>query len=470
MSPIPDDAPAAPASDDSIARRHPLAGPAGLALLKRLNEHPDAPAWNHAAGDLLQAPDLQQVEVFRAGLAARAPTSAPSAALIERLTRMQPRVPLWRERLAEQFDFAADWETIPFTSREDIASRPEKLVPDDADLGRMLVYRTAGTTGHALLVPHDRVAIACYNPLIELALRRYGLEPGFSPESVACFNVGAQAATVTYPSLLSALGGGGFAKLNINPRLWPRGDSAQRYFAEFAPAFLTGDPLSFAEMLRLGIEARPLAMLTTAVALSAGLRRRLEAAYGCPVIDWYSLTETGPLAYGCRLGHGYHLLSPDVHVEVIAADGQLAADGEVGEVVVSGGRNPYLPMLRYRTGDWGRLDSSACACGDPMPRLIDLEGRAPVVLRAADGTPVNPVDVSRALRELPLVAHELVQHADRSLRFRYRIAGPLPPARVEDCLRQIFGGLELDLAEDIGLGMRELAGKVMPYRSELLDD
>ena len=60
-----------------------------------------------------------------------------------------------------------------------------------------------------------------------------------------------------------------------------------------------------------------------------------------------------------------------------------------GEIAVTGGRNPFVPLLRYRTGDWGRLDYGRCPCGDRMPRLLDLEGRPPVVFRRPDGSPVR---------------------------------------------------------------------------------
>ena len=169
---------------------------------------------------------------------------------------------------------------------------------------------------------------------------------------------------------------------------------------------------------------RPRAMISTAVAMSAGLRDRLAAHFGCPVIDWYSLTETGPIGYACPRGPGYHVLPADLHVEAIDDQGIPVAPGQRGEITVTGGRNPYLPLLRYRTGDWGRLELAACACGDTSPRILDLEGREPVLFRAAGGELVNPVDLSRVLRAFPFVQHELRQRADRSCELVYRpVAG-----------------------------------------------
>jgi hypothetical protein len=101
-----------------------------------------------------------------------------------------------------------------------------------------------------------------------------------------------------------------------------------------------------------------------------------------------------------------------------------------------------------------------------MPRLLELEGRAPVLLRAADGGPVNTVDVSRLLRELPLVQHELVQRKDLSLTLTVRaVPGASQDLRpLERLLRGLFGDVPVAIRWDDGLGER----KVVPYRSELL--
>lgn len=437
-------------------------------VLVRLREHPDAPRWNHSAGDRLTTADLDHLDGFREALATGrvGRTPGPSPAILAFVAARIPHVPALRRRLAGVAELEREWETIATTSREDIATRVPELVPDDADLARLIVYRTAGTTGHALLVPHEARAVACYQPLIEEAVARHGVGLAFDASAVACFLVGAQARTVTYPTTLSAWGGAGFAKLNVSTGDWPRDGSAARYFRDLSPILLTGDPISFSELLRQGIEARPRAMISTAIAMSSALRGRLARAFGCPVIDWYSLTETGPIGYLCQLGEGYHLLSHDLHVEVIDSDGRRT-DG-VGEVTVSGGRNPFLPLLRYRTGDHGRLDFSACACGDPTPRLLDLEGRAPVLYRAAGGALVNPVDISRILREYPFVQHAFEQRADRSCALVARpVAGvDLDPGAIIASLRGVLGGLPIEVSFDPQLGDRDR--KVVPHRSALL--
>jgi phenylacetate-CoA ligase len=458
-----------------LAARSPLLSRESLITLNRLREHEDAPRWNHAAGDRLVQDDLDALDRFRGELAsARSAERAgpPAERIIRRIAALRERVPSFRKRLHEVTDIVASWERIPTMSREDIAVSVSELVPDDADLERLIVYRTAGTTGHALLVPHDVRAAACYQPLIERALSHYGVPAAFDSSTVACFLVGAQARTVTYPTVLSAWGGAGFAKLNLHRSDWPNERSAQRYFREMSPRLLTGDPISFSEMLRQEVAVRPTALISTAVAMTAALRNKLSSAFGCPVIDWYSLTETGPIGYLCPRGGAFHILAHDLYVETVRPDGTQSEAGERGEIAVTGGRNPFLPLLRYRTGDYGSLDYSPCTCGDPTPRICELEGRAPVLFRARDGQIVNPVDLSRILREFPLVQHELKQHADLGCELVARtiVGSDVEAGTLVEALRVVLGHLPIDVRFDPELGERN-GGKVVPYQSaQLLEE
>ncbi|HEY6333324.1 MAG TPA: hypothetical protein VI756_28630 [Blastocatellia bacterium] len=459
-------------ADAIMQDRYPLLTDAGRTMLDRLREHADAPRFNYATGDRLHKSDLPTLENFRETLATeprgREP-GPPSPLLISRVATWRETVPFYRRTLPPSVDLESEWERLPTSSRKDLATGSWEFVPDDQELDRLVIYRTAGTTGHPITVPHHPIAIRLYEPLIEFALTHHGAKPDFGPNMVACFLVGAQIRTYTYAAVLTGWGEAGFAKLNIRQTEWPREGSQRRYFAEFAPRMLTGDPISFAEMLRLDLPAQPIALVSTSVAMSPTLKVRLAQKYDAPVIDWYSLVETGPIGYICPRGDAYHVLPPDIHVEVLRPDGTRCTPHERGEVAVTGGRNPFAPLVRYRTGDWGRLDFSACECGDASPRIVELEGRTPLLIRADDGTPVSTVDLSRMLREHPLLVHEFTQHSDRSCELVFRpLPGQTPdPAAMEFDLRRALGSVPLDLRCDPALGDR-LEGKVQPYRSDLM--
>jgi phenylacetate-CoA ligase len=459
-------------TDAKMHDRYPLLTETGRVMLNRLKEHQDAPLFNYATGDRLHKVDLPVLEQFREALTTQsraANAGPPPASVLSRVAGWRETVPFYQRTLAGLGDLESEWERIPTSSRKDLAIASWEFVPNDEPLDRLVIYRTAGTTGHPITVPHHPIAIRLYEPMIEFALTRHGAHPDFGPNMVACFLVGAQIRTYTYAAVLTGWGEAGFAKLNIRQTEWPREGSQHRYFAEFSPRMLTGDPISFAEMLRLDLPAEPIALVSTSVTMSPTLKAKLGERYKAPVIDWYSLVETGPIAYICPRGDSYHVLPPDIHVEVLRPDGTACAEGERGEVTITGGRNPFAPLVRYRTGDWGRLDYSPCECGDAAPRIVELEGRTPLLIRAEDGTPVSTVDISRILREHPLLLHEFTQHADRSCELAYRpLPGQLPnEAAMETDMRRALGQVPLELRCDPTMGDR-LEGKVQAYRSELM--
>ena len=466
-------------------RQFPLVTEAGLQNLTRIREHALAPRWTHAIGDHVTAGDLQAVDAFRRELAAArpAPRRGPPEDLVERVAQLRERVPLWLERIPQGFAIGRDWAFLPTTRREDLAAQLALSVPEDEPQDRLIVYETSGTTGHALRVPQHPRAVAKLHALAERALGWHGCHVSEGPDGVACMNLHAQAHLWVYPSLFSVWREAGFARLNLNANAWPGGlesprqgtargapsgrsirlERAGRFIEALSPGFVSGDPRSFCELLRLDCAVRPAALLSTAVALAPSLRAKLEARFGCPVLDWYSTTETGPIACSKPGAEGLAVLSHDLYVEVVDAEGLPIGEGERGEIVVSGGRNPFLPLLRYRTGDFARL-----VWAEGAPWLVDLEGRAAVAFRAADGSPVNPVDVGRTLRQsFAVLQHEFVQRADGSCEAALRTAYGLPvdPATVARELQALFGeSTRVEVRIDPTLGLER---KAVPYRSEL---
>lgn len=460
----------------------PLLSTAGLANLERIIQHPCAPTWTHRIGDHLVASDLAEIAAFRQRCAnpvpARggrrplpAPDGGPPPGIVEWVARLRDSVPAFRQRIPLGYALERDWSWLPTTRREDLALHPEDFVPLGESLERLIVYDTSGTTGHALRVPHHPRAVALLHVLAERALMWHGQEVARGAGAVACMNLCAQASVWVYPSVFSVWEDAGFARVNLNERAWPGGrDHARRFIGQLAPGFLSGNPASFAEALHWGIEASPKALLSTAFALSEPLRDALSAHFRCPVLDWYSTTETGPVACSKPGAPGLALLAPDLYVELVDEEGQPVPEGERGEVTVSGGRNPYLPLLRYRTGDFARFTRHPNDRGELEPRLTELEGRASVVFRGDHGRPVNPVDVGRALRNhVAVVQHCFVQHADGSLTATLRLTSGLPVdlGGVEAELRALFGpGTRLAVVLDSDLGRD---GKLVPYRCELPD-
>ncbi|MDH5508932.1 MAG: AMP-binding protein [Nitrospinota bacterium] len=447
--------------------RNPLITREGIRTLNSILKNPHAPVWNYQVGDRLRAEDLPAVERFRKSLFNRsAPLGAGIPAnIIELVAAMRPRSLVFMERIPEGASLERDWESIPTMSREDIVLRIDDIVPLDADLSRMIVYETSGTTGHALDVPHHPCAMAKNHPVLEYILAQYGVAPGFGPDVTACLNVGAEEHTVVFANVFSVWNDAGFAKVNIHPGSWRREGDIHQFFQSLAPLFLTGDPVAFAQMMKWEIAARPLAMISTAVELNPGLKARLEERYGCPVIDYYSTTETGPIACSLPGEDALGVICPDIYVEAIDDDGCTVAEGEVGEITVTGGRNPFVPLLRYRTGDFGRVVRD-----ERGARILDLKARQAVSFISSSGSMVHPLDIGRTLRLSPFVQSQFIQRRDKSIDLTIRPAPgeSMGEGVIEERLRFLFGVdqvIRVHMDENLGKGER--GGKVIPFICEL---
>ncbi|MBN2431017.1 MAG: hypothetical protein JXQ27_06050 [Acidobacteria bacterium] len=452
--------------------RNPLLTDEGYAALQAMVQHPDAPRWNYEVGDRLTPEDLPALADFRARVGRQRPGADPfpDEEIRQRIQLWREVVPRIRDMVPAGTDLVREWPHLPTMNRDDLVRRPESLLPAGADLTRLIVYDTSGTTGHALRVPHHPLANAFNLLLLEWLLLRYGIRLETGPGHTAAINVCAQARTVTFATVFTAWNQSCFAKVNLHPDDWPDRAAARRFFRDMAPQLLSGDPVSFAEMIRWEIRLSPRALISTALELTVGFREHLAEWFGCPVIDTYATTETGPVAYACPDDNGWHLLPPDLFIEALDTDGRPQPAGERGELAVTGGRNPYVPLLRYRTGDFGRVDRSAYSCGDTAPRILDLQGRRPVFFRATDGSVINAVDVGRVLREFLFVRHRFVQRRDGRCEVALQ---PLPGCDLDETaigerLRALFGAdavIDVHIMPSDGATPDDV--KMIPYRSEI---
>jgi phenylacetate-CoA ligase len=449
--------------------RAPCMSQASWRGLERTLQHVDAPRWNRTLGDRVGEVELADLEVFRRELGGR-PREAgrePSRAMLGFVDALRDR--LWvLADLPSGFDTARDFVEIPTTSREDIVRRLEDLVPRDADLGRAIVYTTSGTTGHPVMVPTHPGAMVKNLAHLDLLAEIHGVPLAPAEGATFALNLGLQRHTYVFATTMSGWRGAVFAKLNLAPHDWAGGMAAcRRFVGDFAPELIAVEPVTMAEMSRLELALAPKLVVSSAVTLTRAQARATEQRFATRVVDLYSSTETGPIAATIPGVDGHVVLLPDVFVEVLDEAGERVPDGEWGEITVTGGRNPFLPLVRYRMGDHGRLTTVTLADGRSARAILDLEGRAPVSYRAGDGSSLSSVDIARVIRPLgAFLQHRFVQRKDGSVALSLRPIPDIPVARdaMEEGLRQLFGpGVAIEVRVDPNLGAR---GKLVAWERE----
>ena len=444
---------------DDDATNFPTLTAHGRDLLRSLREHPCAPIFRNESGNRLTAEEVEATRAFEHDTLAAtvANTGDPAAPWLRPfLENVFADVPYFR-RLGPAPP--ARFADLPTVSRADLSHDVAAFVPDSVPLDRLIRFNTSGTTGHPLLVPSHPTVAARYLAFHTRALRRFGVTLTAGRGQVRVALIGFQQRCFTYVSVTPTRDESGLIKLNLHPDDWRHPDDRARYLNDLAPELFTGDPLSLAALLDLqpGLTHRPRAVLSTSMTLLPGLRARLETRFACPVLDLYSLNEAGPVAVWDPSAGGHVLLQSMLLVEILDPNGNALPPGERGEITLTGGFNPYLPLVRYRTGDHAALAPDA-----PEPMLVGLVGRPPVRFRTRAGAWLNNVDLTHALGPFALAQFALHQHADGGLRLTFY--GPhADPDQLHATLLGVFGA-------DQPLELRPVAsfeGKIVQYTSDL---
>lgn len=406
------------------AERWPTLDADGLARVDGWRAHPAAPVWVHATGDRLRPDDLDALDVVAARLEAGAAGAAPRTAasdpaapppwVADLVARVHATVPRWRRAAREgRSGPTTPLRDLPTTTRSDLADAAAH-VPLDVPLDRVLEGSSSGHTGAALLVPLHPRSVAADLVLLQRLIADAGADWRPDPGRLGLANVVDQRASFTYVSAMT-----GFrrpdgvpapvmARVNLHPSVWRADGDRERYLAAADPHVLSTSTLPLLRLLDLaadGLDLHPVAVVNGATDLPPSVRDAVSRTWGCPVLDLYGLRETGPVAVSAD-GDGHVVVPRRVWVEVLDADGRPVPDGERGEVVVTVDENPYLPLLRYRTGD-----TAALVRDHRGTVLVGLEGRAPVRFVAADGSTASSIDATQLLQAYGLAAWELAQDA-----------------------------------------------------------
>jgi phenylacetate-CoA ligase len=110
--------------------------------------------------------------------------------------------------------------------------------------------------------------------------------------------------------------------------------------------------------------------------LPEAIRKKLEEMWNADVFNVYGMNEIGiSIAGECEEKNGMHVTATDFYVEVIdPKSGKKLKDGEKGEIVFTTINKEGMPLIRYRTKDFGNIVAEECKCGFPFER-IKIESR-----------------------------------------------------------------------------------------------
>lgn len=436
------------------AERFPLLD--DLSFLNALKQDVFAPKFNFKSGDRLNAAQLSKVKTYK------------KKYYDKKLFWNEGQTPIWLNDYLKWClttvpfyqNKDIDLDSFPTISREDIRKHPYLFVSNEANLEELLVYYTSGSTGPKLDVLFDAVSQASWLPQIESILKDFDISITENKNTTAIALICAQEKTLTYASLSTYLEGAGVLKINLNPSEWNQPDDAKKYLEKYNPQILTGDPLAFMALLDLKPQLNPKALVSSAMKLTKGTKNKLENYFRCPVIDLYSMTECRNIAYASEIGH--KAIRPDLYLEIFDEHEDIKLPyGERGELVITGGNNPFLPLVRYRTGDFCSLKIV-----NGVPFLIDLEARNPVVFFTKSNIKINNIDISNRLSKLSLAGFKMHQRKDKLIQF-VGYSNDITSEEIIELLNIIFKN-DIDILVDIHKISQNNTVEKSHYSSELI--
>lgn len=263
-----------------------------------------------------------------------------------------------------------DFSRLPTVSPDDLRGNPERfLCVSQDEIARVVTLQSSGTTGQPKRVFHTRDDLEATADYFDWGMRNLVgpgrtvlvLMPGERPGGVGRL-------------LVDALSRSG-ARAVAHGVLEDAGAGLDRLLAEEASC-IVGPPahvnLLAREWERRGLPAGKVrSVLLCWDTVPDAVADNAERIFGCRVFRHWGMIETGlGGAVECAPGSDLHLREADVFLEVVDPEtGRLVPDGEFGEMVVTMLLKLGMPLIRYRTGDQGRILPGGCGCGSPLRRL-----------------------------------------------------------------------------------------------------
>ena len=301
------------------------------------------------------------------------------AQIRETMARARAASPFYRSRTDWPdgvFDSLADVPRLPFTWPRDLRRNDPALgaVPQ-SEIARIVTLGTSGTSGAP-----KRVCFTADDLEATVDFFHHGM---------ALFTRPGERVVIVFPGERPGSVGEALARaakrLGAEPSLASPDLPVEALVALLRaerPAVVFGPPVRLLAAARVsacdggpGIAIR--AALVSSDNIPRALRRSLGSLWGCEVFAHWGMTETGlGGALDCRFHAGLHVRESDLYVEVIdPATGAPVRAGLEGEIVVTTLRQQGLPLIRYRTGDLGRLVTGPCPCGSVLHGLDGLSER-----------------------------------------------------------------------------------------------
>ena len=123
-------------------------------------------------------------------------------------------------------------------------------------------------------------------------------------------------------------------------------------------------------------------------AISSEEEKFIYSVTGMPITFTYNCKEAGKIGGKCQANIGknlYHIYRERVLVEIVDDDGKQLENDKEGNIILTVLDRTVMPIIRYSTGDRGKILLGQCSCGRLSP-LLEVQGRKNNNILLSDGS------------------------------------------------------------------------------------
>ncbi|MBN1461985.1 MAG: phenylacetate--CoA ligase family protein [Armatimonadetes bacterium] len=380
-------------------------------------------------------------------------------------------IPFYRELYArsgvdiDAFSGVADLSRLPAISKEDLLKAGEAIVRPGVSALRVCHHTTGGSTGTIATLVSPRGMSDWESGCIYALWKRVGVRKG---ERMAVL----RGALLEEGRQRSRVEGGGSLLTISTYHLRDEGiDEIVRLLDDFSPDWLHVYPSAGALLANIlgrtgrRLSCQPRGILCGSEILFDWQITLFERVFGGKVYSHYGHGEMALLGGWCEGRRAFHFLPNHGYLEILD-DHQhpITEPGVAGEITGTGFFNDVMPLIRYRTADYGAWDiPGPCAvCGRFHQRLASIDGRIQEYLILADGTrfPVTNINALHGTFFSLIYRYQFLQDGPGKATLRFVPAIQMTENRLAQ-IRLAFAylaelGLEIDLSpvSDIALSRR----------------
>lgn len=311
-----------------------------------------------------------------------------------------------------------DWEQVPVLEKDILRYKPETVLSDDYKVSELSISTTSGSTGLPLKVFKDpRVYMEVMG---WRALQWWDVSPAANMGKLHRKAAGSLKEKIKnrllwWPTKRAYLNASQIITDAICEQFV---NDINHLRIEWIQGYCSLIETVADYIIKTGHESRPLKTVwCTSAPLKLPVRKKMERAFHCQIMDQYGCNEMWNIALQKR-GEPYLTVCSDyVHIDTVNADNRQTAINEDGEILITDLNCKAFPLIRYRLGDRGSFAMSADVSSDGYPKLNFVNGRTSDNIVLKNGDLIDGVYLTAICDDYPDIidAYQVCQANDYSI-------------------------------------------------------